>query len=229
MGLFSFKKKKPPEGFAFLVEEVFSLREGGGVVTAGRVTEGVLPRGARAVCVPTAGENFLCAVEAIEQPDPGKKGRFLHPEEARADGPCGGRYALFIPGRHPSDFRPGDRLLPIGSVPLDEPEVMTPKPCKGFLFEIREIFSIRNVGVAVAGIVLNGSAAVGDTVSFGHAPGTAVFSCAVKAIHGKGSPEDRIAPVDRATADGPCRLGCSLVLDETEPRRFRVGEYLFIL
>lgn len=229
MGLFSLRKGKKTEGFAFTVENVFALREGGGTVIAGRVTEGVLPRGARAVCVPTAGENFLCAIEVIEQPDPGEKGRFLRPKEARADGPCGGRYALLIPGRHPSDFRPGDRLLPLGTVPLDEPEVMTPKPCRGFLFEIREIFSIRDVGVAAVGVVLNGSAGVGDTVSFGHVPGTAVFSCVIKSIDGKGSAEGGIAPTDRATADGPCRYGCSLTLDETEPRRFRVGEYLFIL
>ena len=110
-----------------------------------------------------------------------------------------------------------------------ESQVLYPKPCEGFLFRIQQIFSIREVGTAVVGTVLNGSAGIGDTVSFGHVPGQEVFSCKIKAIDGKNSMEGGISPVERATADGPCRYGCSLMLDETEFRNFRVGEYIFIL
>lgn len=226
--LFSLGKKKQQEGFIFQIDDVFALRDGGVVVT-GQVIEGVVHQGDRVVCAPQAGSSFLCFVEAIEQPDPARRGQFVHPKEARADGPGGGHCALMIPGKDKSDFRPGDRLVPEGSVSLDEPEVMIPKPCKGFLFRIENIFSIRDVGTAVAGTVLNGSAGVGDTVSFGHVPGEEVFACKIKSIDGKGSAEGGIGPVERATADGPCRYGCALTLDEPESRRFRVGEYLFIL
>lgn len=228
MKLFSFGKQKQPSGFNFQIDQVFALR-GGGVVVTGQVTEGILRQGDRAVCVPGAGSSFLCAIEAIEQPDPRRQGQYLHPGEARADGSFGGHYALHIPGRHTSDFRPGDRLVPVGFVPLDEPEVMFPKPCKGFLFHIENIFSIKDAGTAVAGTVQNGSAGIGDTVSFGHVPGEAVFTCKIKAIDGKGSQEGGICPVERATEDGPCRYGCALTLDEPESRSFRVGGYLFIL
>ncbi len=97
-----------------------------------------------------------------------------------------------------------------------------------FVFRIEHIFSIRDVGTAVAGIVLNGSAGIGDVVSFGHVPGDTVFSCNIKAIHGKGSLEGGIVPVDRAAPDGPCRYGCSLILDESDSHRFHAGAYLFI-
>lgn len=120
MKLFSLGKKKQQAGFAFQIDDVFALKDGG-VVVAGKVTEGVIHKGDRAVCVPGSGSSFLCAIEAIEQPNPGHRGQFLHPGEARADGPCGGHYALMIPGRDKSDFRPGDRLVPVGSVPVEEP------------------------------------------------------------------------------------------------------------
>lgn len=110
-----------------------------------------------------------------------------------------------------------------------EPQMMTPKPCEGFLFQIQHIFSIRNVGTALVGTVLNGSAGIGDTVSFGHVPGEVVFSRKIKAIDGKSSVDGDIGPVERATADGSCLYGCSLILDEPESQRFRVGGYLFIL
>lgn len=127
MKLFSFGKEKKQESFEFQIDDVFALKESG-VAAAGRVTRGVLHQGEQAVCVPKAGTSFLCMIERIEQPDPRHRGQYVHPKEARADGPCGGHYALMIPGRDKSDFHSGDRLVPEGSVPLDEPPVMNPEP-----------------------------------------------------------------------------------------------------
>lgn len=227
MNVSSSKKQEQPEGFEFQIDDVFALKDGSAVV-AGQVTKGVLRREERVVCAAQAGGSFLCFIEDIAQPVPGQRGQYLHPGEIRADGPGEGHCALRIPGKDKSYFRPGDRLVPVGAVPLDEPLVMIPKPCKVFLFHIKEIFSIQDVGTAVAGIVLNGSAGIGDTVSFGYVPGEAVFSCKIKAIDGKGSMEGGIGPVERATADGPCQYGCALIVDEMESRNFRVGKYLFI-
>lgn len=228
MKLFSFKKTNQPAGFAFQIEDAFALKNGG-VVVAGQITEGTLHQGDQAVCVPKNGNSFPCVIESIELPNPKCQGQYIHPKDARADGPWNGRCALMIPNRSKSDFHPGDRLVPAGSVPLDEPSVtIIPKPCQEFLFCIEHIFSIRNVGTAVAGTVLNGSAGIGDSVSFGRVPGEDVFRCKIKAINGKGSIDGSIGPVERATADGPCRYGCSLILDESDSQRFQTGAYLFI-
>lgn len=114
MKLFNFGKQKKQESFSFLIEDVFALRNGG-VVVAGRVTEGMIHQGERVVCVPGSGSPFPCVIEAIEQPDPRYQGKYLHPEYARADGPFGGHYALQIPDWHRSDFHPGDRLVPVAA------------------------------------------------------------------------------------------------------------------
>ena len=127
MKLFSFGKEKKQEDFNFQIEDVFALKECG-VVVAGRVTKGVLHQGQQAICVPQVGSSCLCIIERIEQPDPRYQGQYIHPKEARSDGPCGGHYALMIPGRNKSDFHSGDHLVPTGSVPLDEPPGMNPKP-----------------------------------------------------------------------------------------------------
>jgi translation elongation factor EF-Tu-like GTPase len=71
MKLFSFKDKKKRSDFVFVVCDVFALIHGG-VVIAGQVTEGTLCQGEQAVCIPGAGKPFLCVIEAIEQPDPGR-------------------------------------------------------------------------------------------------------------------------------------------------------------
>lgn len=227
MKLFSFKKRNRQANFAFRIEDMFGLKNGG-VVVAGKITEGVLHQGEQAACVPKTGNAFLCVIESIEMPDPHHQGQYIHPRDARADGPWSGLCALRIPGRSKSDFHPGDQLVPVGSVPLDDPQVTSPKPCQEFLFRIDHIFSIRNVGTATVGVVLNGSAGIGDTVSFGHTPDEVVFTCKIKAIDGKGSLEGGIGPVDRAAPDGPCSYGCSLILDESDSHRFQAGAYLFI-
>ena len=49
----------------------------------------------------------------IEQPDPARQGEYVHPEEARFDGPFGGHYAFRIPDRRREDFQPGGKLLPV--------------------------------------------------------------------------------------------------------------------
>ncbi len=119
MKLFSFKDKKKPSGFVFVIRDVFALIHGG-VVVAGQVVEGTLCQGEQAVCVPETGKPFLCLIEAIEQPDLEHPGQYVHPRDARADGPCKGNYALKIPGKEKSDFCVGDRLVPVGSVLLEE-------------------------------------------------------------------------------------------------------------
>lgn len=225
---FGKRKKEEQKNFNFQVEGVIPLEHGMGVLVVGQITEGVIRQGDRAVCVSGAGESFLCAIEGIGYVDHQTKERH-HSKEARADGSStSGYYALMVPGRHKTDFRAGDRLVPIGSVPLEEPVGGMPRHCKGFLFCIKDIFSIEGAGTVVVGTVLNGSVGIGDEVSFGHAPGEAVFTCKIKAIDGKVSEDGAIAPMERAT-EAPCRYGYSLTVDEPESRRFRVGEYLFIL
>lgn len=222
------KEQKEQKNFSFQVEGVIALEHGMGVLVVGQVTEGVIHQGDRAVCLPGAGDSFLCAIEGIGYVDPKTKEHFRS-QEARAEGPYSDGCYVMIPGRHKSDFRAGDRLVPMGSVPVDEPMAGFPRPCKGFLLHIRDIFSIKDVGTAVVGTVLNGSAGIGDEVSFGYDPGEAVFTCKIKSIDGKASMDGDIGPVERATGDGPCRYGYSLTVDEPESRRFRVGGYLFIL
>lgn len=102
------------------------------------------------------------------------------------------------------------------------------KHCDGFLFQIELVFSIKNVGTAVVGRVLNGSIGIGDTVSFGYMPGETAFTCKVKGIDGKRSAEGGIGPVERATADGLCLYGCALTLDEQNSDRFCVDGYMFV-
>ncbi len=55
MKLFSFRKQKQQEGFAFLVKDMFDLRDGG-VVVAGQVTEGIIHQGG----VHNRNREFLC-------------------------------------------------------------------------------------------------------------------------------------------------------------------------
>ena len=224
----SFENRKQPEGYEFLIETVSALR-GGGVAVTGKVTGGVLRKGDRVVCVPGAGSSFLCAILDIAQPNPEQKRQYLCPDEVRAEEPGEGRCVLLIPGRDKADFRAGDRLVPVESVPLDEPMVMIPKPCRKFLFRINELSVVQGVGTAAVGTVMNGSAGIGDIVSFGHVPGETVFSCRIKGIDGKGSKDGKTGLVERATSDGLCSYGCALILDELDSRMFRVGEYLFIL
>lgn len=227
MAFFGKKKRVEQKNFDFQIKEVAAFDQGMGVLVAGQITEGVIHQGDRAVCLPGAGESFLCAIENIGYVDHRTKERF-YLKEARVEGPSpGGYYIMMIPGRHKSDFRAGDRLVPMGSVSVDEPTGMTPRPCKGFLFCIRDI-DVRDAGTVLVGTVLNGSAGIGDEVSFGHVPGEAVFTCSIRSIDGKDSMDADISPVERATED-LCRYGCSLIVDEPESRRFRVGEFLFIL
>ena len=110
MKLFSFRNRKLEDGFAFVVKDRF-VWSVGCVVVEEHVMEGMSHQCERAVCITGTGSSFACVIDAIEQPDPEHQGQTIHPEEARADGPFRGHYALRIPGRNKSDFRPGDRLL----------------------------------------------------------------------------------------------------------------------
>lgn len=228
MKLLSFGKQKQPADFVFQIEGVFALTTGGAVV-AGHVLGGVLRQGESALCVSETGNSFPCVIEMIELADPKRRGKFIHPKEVKAEGPEGTRCAVKIPGCGKSDFVPGDRLVPAGSVSSAKTQEMGSGSCKEFLFRIEHIFSIRNVGTAVVGTVMKGSVRTGDMVAFGHAPGEAVFSCKIIAIDGKESPEGGIHPVERACADGPCGYGCALTLEEAESSRFRTGGYVFVL
>ena len=114
MGLFSLGRKQA-DPFVFLIEDAFALRSGGAAV-AGRMLSGSLRQGAEVLCVPEEGPPFACLVETIEQPDPAKQGQYVHPKEARSDGPFGGHYALLIPNRRREDFQPGAKLRPKDTV-----------------------------------------------------------------------------------------------------------------
>ena len=114
MGLFGFGKKKPQasEGFSFTIEDAFAMRAGGCVVV-GQVASGEVRKGASVTCIPARGEPFSCVVQEIEQPHPEKRGEFVHPDRASANGPWKAHYSLLIPGRNKTDFHPGDLLSAI--------------------------------------------------------------------------------------------------------------------
>ena len=116
MKLFSLKRKKQDPDFAFQIDDVFALKVDGVVVT-GKVTSGILRCGDQVLCIPKDGNSFSCVIEGIEQPNPMRQGQYVHPSEARANGPCNGHYALRILGRDKSDFHPGDQLFPITYTP----------------------------------------------------------------------------------------------------------------
>ena len=113
MGLFGFGKKKPNHSadFSFRVDDIFTIK-GQGVVVTGQVTAGEVACGATVTCVTGTGSRFPCTIQQIEQPRPsGARGEFVHPDKASADGPFQGSYAFWIADRQPEDFHPGDRLI----------------------------------------------------------------------------------------------------------------------
>ncbi len=112
MGLFGLGKKKPQTSadFSFRIDDIFRIKDHGLVVT-GQVTAGEIHSGATALCVPVNGSSFPCVIRQIEQPRPGARGEFIHPDKASADGPFQGSYAFWIADRQPEDFHPGDRLV----------------------------------------------------------------------------------------------------------------------
>lgn len=116
MKLFSLKRKKQDSDFAFQIDDVFALKVDG-VVVVGKVTSGILHCGDQVICIPKAGDSFSCVIEGIEQPNPMRQGQYIHPNEARANGPCNGYYALRISERDKSDFHSGDQLFPITYAP----------------------------------------------------------------------------------------------------------------
>lgn len=112
MGLFGFGKNKSriSENFSFRVDDIFTIK-GHGLVVTGQVTAGEVRVGAAVTCVRENGDSFPCVIKQIEQPRPGARGEFVHPDKASADGPFQGSYAFWIADRQPEDFRPGDRLI----------------------------------------------------------------------------------------------------------------------
>ena len=112
MGLFSFKKSPSvSDDFAFRIDDVFSIK-GQGVVVTGQVISGELHKGGTVVCAAADGHRFPCTVFQIEQTQAaGQSGRLLCPDTASADGPFEGHYALGIAERIPHEFHPGDQLI----------------------------------------------------------------------------------------------------------------------
>ena len=110
MGIFArFCKSEIPQDFSFRIDDVFTIK-GRGVVVTGRMTRGQVKKGSQVLCVTGEGRQFSCTIQDMEQPDPETR-RPIHPDEARADGPFQGSYAFLIPNHGPEDFCPGDRLL----------------------------------------------------------------------------------------------------------------------
>ena len=111
MGLFGFGKKRgASRAFQFRVDDIFSIKDRGVVVT-GQVTAGEVACGATVVCVTVNGGRFPCVIKQIEQPHPENRREFVHPDRASADGPFQGSYGFWIADRQPGDFHPGDRLI----------------------------------------------------------------------------------------------------------------------
>ena len=111
MGLFGFGKKQgASRAFCFRIDDIFTIK-GHGLVVTGQVTAGEVASGATVICVTAVGGRFPCKIKQIEQPRPGVRGEFVHPERASADGPFQGSYAFWIADRRPEDFHPGDQLI----------------------------------------------------------------------------------------------------------------------
>ena len=109
---FSSKKNhSAPDGFSFRIDDVFSIK-GRGVVVTGQVTSGEVHKGDAVVCAAADGRHFPCIVWQIEQTQSaGQSGQLLCPDTASADGPFNGHYALGIAERTPHEFHPGDQLI----------------------------------------------------------------------------------------------------------------------
>ncbi|MGN0371309.1 MAG: SseB family protein [Enterocloster sp.] len=68
MGLFSFGKKHKEDGFEFIIEETFALKDKAGAVASGRLKRGRFSPGVMAVCLNEEGTPVLrCRIEGIEQ------------------------------------------------------------------------------------------------------------------------------------------------------------------
>lgn len=68
MGLFSFGKRQKEEGFEFIIEDSFGLKDTAGAVATGRLKRGRFAPGTRAVCLDAEGTPVCsCRIEGIEQ------------------------------------------------------------------------------------------------------------------------------------------------------------------
>ena len=108
MGIFSFGRKQKEDGFEFIIEESFALKNTAGAVVTGRVKKGRFAPGTRAVCLD---ENdtpvFACRIDGIEQ---GTQVMKLASSESR--GTYGTHYGLKLAGVVRAQIPAEGRLVP---------------------------------------------------------------------------------------------------------------------
>ena len=115
MGLFSFGKRNKEEGFEFIIEDSFALKNAAGAVATGRLKKGRFAPGTRAVCLDETGTPvFACRIDGIEQGT-----QIMKIASSDAKGTYGNHYGLKLGGVVKAQIPAEGTLVPASEEHLD--------------------------------------------------------------------------------------------------------------